>query len=330
MRKGFPAVPEGLRRCLLVAQLAWALSVPGGAVPGPAVSSEEVGALILQLGAEKFAVRDKADQKLLALGKDVLPALQEAARESDSPEIRVRCRTLVKEIRLRFLRSRFEQMGKQADDELDVEKAMWVIALFLDPGLERQEFTRQLDEMAAAVRKKVGVNVKPAALPPEKAVAALIAVLRDEYGLSGDRVSYQHPDNSSAHRVIVRRKGLPILLSEIAVAVAHRLELPVVGLGIPGRYMIKYDGARAPAGAVPKDIIINPFEGWREMTVLELARNAAGFVPDEHLVRYPPRETILRMMRNMENHAMVRGQLDLAASIRDCYALVAPEGLRFR
>ena len=48
--------------------------------------------------------------------------------------------------------------------------------------------------------------------------------------------------------MIARRKGLPILLSEIAVAVARRLELPVVGLGIPGRYMIKYEGRRAPAG----------------------------------------------------------------------------------
>ncbi|MEM7268417.1 MAG: transglutaminase family protein, partial [Pseudomonadota bacterium] len=38
------------------------------------------------------------------------------------------------------------------------------------------------------------------------------------------------------HRVLERKKGLPILLSEIAVAVAGRLDLPIVGLEIPGRY----------------------------------------------------------------------------------------------
>ena len=320
----------GLQRRLRLVLLSCACAIPVGAAPGPPAPPGEVNALILDLGAEVFAVRDGADRKLLELGKDVLPALLEAARSSDSPEIRVRSRTLVAKIRSRVLRSEFELMGRQADNELDVEKAMWVIALFLDPDLDREVLTGKLDAMAAAVRKRIGRKVKPADLPPEKAMTALVTALRDDFGLAGDRATSQHPDNSSTHRVILRRKGLPIALSEIAVAVAGRLDLPVVGLGIPGRYMIKYDGARGPAAPDREDIIINPFEGWRRMTVAELSRNVGGFDPDEHLVKCPPRETILRMMRNMENHALVTGREDLVEAIRDCYELVDPDRLRFR
>ena len=115
------------------------------------------------------------------------------------------------------------------------------------------------------------------------------------------------------------------------MAVARRLELPVVGLGIPGRYMIKYDGRRAPDGAPAGDIIINPFEQWREMTVRDLVFSVPGFDADEHLQESPVRLTILRIMRNMESHAMVVGRRDLREEIQACYGLLAGPGApRFR
>lgn len=330
MKTGGLSGIKGWERVLVLLLFGWSCGASPGRAPPEAIASQTIKSLIAQLGAEDFATRDEADRKLLALGRVSVPPLLEAAKDSESPEIRVRSRTLVDRIRSRFLQAEFERMGRLPDDHLDVEQAMWLIALFLDPGLERQVLTRQLDHMAAAVRKRLGENVEAADLPPREAITVLISSLRDDFQLSGDKVTYHHPDNSSAYRVIKRRKGLPILLSEIAVAVARRVDIPVVGLGVPGRYMIKYDGGRAPAGADQRDIFINPFEGWREMTVQEISLNAAGFNPNEHLTSYPPRETILRMMRNMENHAMVTGRQDLVDAIRRCSGLVAPNVVPFR
>ena len=296
------------------------VGVMGSPVPGE--SEPGIEALIESLDDESFGVRNEADEKLLGLGKDALPALLEASR-SDSPEKRVRAIKLVGRIREGIIRGEFERIGKLADADLEVEHAMWAIALLLDPELEKKVVTEALDEIAAAVRKKLGEGGELMSRPPAQAMAALIAVLKDQYGLAGDRITYQHPDNSSVHRVITRRKGLPILLSEIAVAVSRRLELPVVGLGIPGRYMIKYDGGKVPAGEPEKDIIINPFEGWRETSVRELSMTVPGFDADEHLLESPTRLTILRIMRNMESHAMVKGQRELVGTIRECYSLVA-------
>ncbi|MCH2062754.1 MAG: transglutaminase-like domain-containing protein [Roseibacillus sp.] len=305
----------------LVLVLVGGMLFPVAGEPEPGIE-----ALIERLDDERFAVRDEADRKLLELGQVALPALLEAS-ESDSPEKRVRSAKLVRRIREGIIRGEFERMGKLADADLEVEHAMWVIALLLDPELEKEAVTKSLDEIATAVRKELGEGVEPRDRPPARAMAALIAVLKNQYGFAGDMVTYQHPDNSSVHRVIARRKGLPILLSEIAVAVSRRLELPVVGLGIPGRYMIKYDGRKAPGGEAGKDIIINPFEGWRETSVRELRLTVPGFEPDEHLQESPARLTILRIMRNMESHATVKGRQELVSTILDCYPLVAGPNL---
>ena len=293
-------------------------------------SEEEIQVLVERLDDERFAVRDKADRKLREIGKPALPALRKASG-SESPEQRVRARNLVRKIQREIVRREFERMGKMADVDLDVEHAMWAVSLFLDPELEKEEIGKELDEIAAAVRKQMGKEKKPADLSPEEAMKALVFVLKEECLFTGDTTTYQHPDNSSVYRVLRRKRGLPILLSEIAVAVARRLELPVVGLGIPGRYMIKYDGRRAPDGAPAGDIIINPFEQWREMTVRDLVFSVPGFDADEHLQESPVRLTILRIMRNMESHAMVVGRRDLREEIQACYGLLAGPGApRFR
>lgn len=290
----------------------------------------EIEALVERLDDERFAIRDKADHTLREIGRAALPALKRAS-ESDSPEKRVRARNLVRKIQREIVRREFERMGKLADADLEVEHAMWAVSLFLDPELDKEEIVGALDEIAVAVQKKMGAGKTPGDLPPAEAMKALILVLKEEFLLSGDTVTYQHPDNSSVHRVLRRKKGLPILLSEIAVAVARRLDMPVVGLGIPGRYMIKYDGRRAPAGKPDGDIIINPFEQWREMTVRDLVFSVPGFDADEHLQELPVRLKILRIMRNMESHALVTGRRDLQEEIRACYTLLAgPGAARFR
>lgn len=284
-----------------------------------------IAGMIAALDDEHYAVREQARKDLLKIGPPAVPSLLKATR-SDSPERRIRAAKLVATIRFQTISVEFEAMGKKPDDELDVEHTMWVIALLLDPDLEEKSVTESLDRMAAAVRKELGPKADPKSMPPAEVMAALTGVLKEEIGLQGDEITYVNPENSSIHRVIARKKGLPILLSEIAVAVARRLDLPVVGLPIPGRYMIKYDGARAPIGEDRSDIIVNPYEGWRVTTPAELARTVLGFDPRTDLLASPPRATISRMLRNMHSHALLQRKAELAGSILHCLELLVPDG----
>ena len=85
------------------------------------------------------------------------------------------------------------------------------------------------------------------------------------------------------------------------MAVARRLDVPIVGLGVPTRFMIKYDGAQAPEGRSGKDVIVNPFEGWKVTTPEEIGTSIPSFDPEDDLLPHEPRETIDRMLRNLES-----------------------------
>src|SRR5579862_3130622 len=67
------------------------------APPATQPLSPEMDALIQQLGADDFHIREKASAKLEAMGKDAIPALKEAKKSPD-PEIHTRAEAILSRI----------------------------------------------------------------------------------------------------------------------------------------------------------------------------------------------------------------------------------------
>lgn len=287
--------------------------------PGAAgVSEAKVSQLVADLDHDRFAVRERARLALLEIGRPAVPMLLEATA-SESPEQRLQARDLVHEIRARELTGHFEELAATEGDALDVELGMWLIARILDPEVKRDTITRQLDAMADSVRRRLGEDA-PGERKPRQTVDAIAAVLRDDFGLAGDEDTYDHPDNSSIHRVLKRRKGLPILLSEITVAIARRLSVPLVGLGIPGRYMVLYD-----LPGEDGDLILDPFGGWEVVTLKEVREAAPFLAPARDLVPSSGRSTLVRMLNNLHADALEQQEQSLAEAALRYRALLAPE-----
>jgi regulator of sirC expression with transglutaminase-like and TPR domain len=275
---------------------------------------------IIDLGDKKFVIRQAAYEQLTELGKPAFPQLKRIAR-SGTPEQRYRAREIIRLVEWRTLYKGFLALSKQPDDEMDLDEAMWLISLIVDSRVEREPLGRQLDDMAKRVRARLGKKVDPAKVEPRVVVDVLIAVLKDEYKLAGAFVNYNHPDNSSLDRVLSSKKGLPILLSHIAVSIADRLEIPVVGIPTAGRYMIKYDGSRAPEGSPDDDIIIDPFGNWQILTHDGVRELIPGFDPETDLVPSSRRATIVRMLRNLASDFSDVQQPEKAALTEKCLQL---------
>ena len=173
-----------------------------------------------------------------------------------------------------------------------------------------------------------GPNLDSSAAPqsadPHEVVEALRQVLFVEEEFTGEIQDYTNPLNSSIEHVLATRKGLPILLSHVVVAVSQRLRLPVVGLAIPGRYMVKYDGVYGPVDYTGEDIIIDPFEGGKVLTLERLQQAVVemgyGFDPIEYLKPCTHRAALARMLTNLVNHlhhAERHSEADLAKACLD-------------
>ena len=55
----------------------------------------------------------------------------------------------------------------------------------------------------------------------------------------GDREDYYDPRNSFLNEVLSRRLGIPITLSLVYTEVGKRLGVPLVGVGMPGHFLVR-------------------------------------------------------------------------------------------
>jgi regulator of sirC expression with transglutaminase-like and TPR domain len=78
-------------------------------------------------------------------------------------------------------------------------------------------------------------------------------------GFRGNAQDYYDPRNSYLNQVLDRRTGIPISLSAVAMAVGARAGLEVVGIGLPGHFVVK-------AVADREEILFDPFHGGRQLT----------------------------------------------------------------
>ncbi len=281
---------------------------------------QQMAQLIRQLNNESFRVREAAQGRLLTIGRPALPALRTAAG-SKAPEVRLRARAIVATLQQEMFERAFTRLANQTDDaKIDLDEGMWLIAMLVDPAADREKIDKQLDALAARVQARLGKDVDAKTADPQKVVAALRQVIFIEEKFNGNTANYDHPDNSSIDKVLASKKGLPILLSHVVVSVAERIGAPLAGIPIPGRYMVKYDGRRAPGGFAKQDIIINAFEGGRVMSKEDM-RKTLGEGPSvvSYLTPSTHRATLVRMLTNLRADFAAKGKTKQAERAYRCW-----------
>ena len=284
-------------------------------VVGPAPTTNdtqlEIARLIELLGSDSFPGREAAAKRLLQIGKPARSHLRDA-RNSKSAEVRSRATEILRQLEVVPLEAAMVALARQPDEKIDLEQGMWLISRILNPDVQREELTKPLDRLAARVREKLGKDVVPKSADPERVVSVLRQVLFDDEEFRGNFDDYQNPKNSSLADVLSTKKGLPILLSHVVVSVAERLEVPIVGVPTPGRYIVKYDGSRAPAGFPQTDIYFNPFDGGKILSNADRQQLFPGLDPDRMVAPGTRRDVLIRMLNNIETHLFNGDQTDRA------------------
>lgn len=300
-------------RSLSMATAVCLLFAAGGSAQepgGPSQPPEKIGHLIEQLDADEYAIREAASQQLTELGNAAKPAV-EAAQKHPSAEVRYRIAVIQERMKiepLRRLRQELAEFAARPDAELDVEQGMFLLSRILDEQVKKEDLARQLDEIALKVRGQLGKDTNPAKADPKLAVDALRHVLFTDCGFRGNEEDYTNPNNCSLAKILETKKGRPVFISHLMIAVARRLEIPIVGLPVTGMYIVKYDGSRAPAGFPKEDIFIHPYERGRILTREDRQKDYPGYDPDIMVAPGTSREVIERMLNNASNTLASRDQ----------------------
>ena len=144
-------------------------------------------------------------------------------------------------------------------------------------------------------------------------VDGLCRYIFHELGFRGNKKEYYDPRNSYFNQVLDRRKGIPITLSAVMMAVGRHVGVDVVGVGLPGHFIVRCSGEA-------QDILIDPFHGGRRLSLVDcgnLVEQTTG-VPfeasAENLLPIPLGLMLQRMLNNLKS-IYIKGE-DWARSIR--------------
>ena len=250
----------------------------------------QISFLIKLLTDRDEFVRNRVQEQLIDLGEDALPFLEIAVRGGDD-DLRIQANAVIQSILPQKLAEKFRQLAKKGlGQDIDLETGMNLIMEFGYPNSDPEEFRQKLDELA----QNFADILNPEAEPPE-IVAAFTHFLFQQKGFKGNKDDYQNPDNSFLNKVLDNQTGLPITLSAICVLLAKRLHLPIVGVGMPGHYIVKYSLPIEP-------IYFDPFHQGRLLTKKECIQivEQFGHSFEEHfLSQATQRETLIRMLNNL-------------------------------
>lgn len=131
-------------------------------------------------------------------------------------------------------RKNFDQEAKKLDNEIDLGKAALYIAQEEYNNFDSADYIKILDELAAKIQKRL-----PSERYPLRVIQTINQYLYDELGYKGNSDDYYDPRNSFLNDVIDRRTGIPITLSVIYLEIARRLNFPMVGINMPGHFLIR-------------------------------------------------------------------------------------------
>ena len=132
----------------------------------------------------------------------------------------------------------FAEEMRKPDAEVDFVRAAAFVAMHRRPELSRvEDAVEELDELAAELQKLLPPNEEDRF--PLRTLKTISRFMFEDLGFRGDDETFYDPRNSCLDEVLARRVGIPITLSLIYMELAKRVGLPMVGVNLPSRFMIR-------------------------------------------------------------------------------------------
>ncbi len=182
----------------------------------------------------------------------------------------------------------FAELVNGSPVSLSLDRACALMAAAFT-GVDRTDrVQRELDELARQCS--------------EPSLRGVLGVMRGR--LTGNTADYYDVRNSYLDEVLFRGLGLPITLSVVAIEIGRRVDVPVVGVGLPGHFIVREEG---------RDTFGDPFHNgavYDRAGLIGAWPYLVGAQPfdDLHLVTVPERVLLIRMLNNLR--ALVVAQAD--------------------
>ena len=253
------------------------------------LSENQRAALLTLLSDDDPAVYRTVRQRILRAGPPATEWLRPCTISLD-PTLRRRVQEIVLHFERQAADNRFLGFCLQHGEDLDLEQGAWLLAQSEYPEINVDGYRAILDSYASEIRER---------LRQGDCARTVLGILNEllfrDLGFSGNEEDFCDPQNSYLNRVIDRRLGNPIALCLIYVLLARRLALPITGIGLPGRFICRYQTSA-------EEIYIDAFAGGTLLTKADCVQyliNTSFSVRNDYLSPVSSRRFLLRACANL-------------------------------
>lgn len=208
---------------------------------------------------------------------------------------------------------------RQPEEDIHLARAALYIAQEEYPDLDLKTQLDRLAQMAATVAPRL-----PSERYPLKIIRLLNDYLFDELGFCGNREDYYDPRNSFLNQVLDRRTGIPISLSLVYLDLAQRVNFPMVGIGMPGHFLIRPEFEEA-------NIYVDAFAGGEILFPQDCA-DRLGEIYGQPITLRPellppigPRRFLARLLTNLKGIYIQQGEAGRALAVIERLLLLFPD-----
>jgi regulator of sirC expression with transglutaminase-like and TPR domain len=121
--------------------------------------------------------------------------------------------------------TRFTALVQGPESAISLDHAALLVAAHANPALDIDRSIRLLDDIAARCLDRSFAGVVDHLFRIEK--------------FTGNQTDYYDPRNSFLDEVVDRRLGIPISLAIVAIETGRRIDVPIVGIGMPGHFLVR-------------------------------------------------------------------------------------------
>ena len=213
-------------------------------------------------------------------------------------------------------RARFARLVARPEPDIDLALGALLIAGHGRPPIDEEAAIGRLDAIAERVRIRLDAGDAT-----EVIVDRLHDVLYRELAFRAPTVAeFGDPANSLLDQVLTMRVGLPISLAIVELETAWRIGLPLVGIGLPGHFIV----------GGPDGLLADPANAGQSLTPDDcqaLIRRSVGEGVLFHsgMLRPAPRREILaRVLRNLRSSRLARRDWPAALDAIDLLLVLEP------
>jgi regulator of sirC expression with transglutaminase-like and TPR domain len=260
-------------------------------------NNKELQALIRLIDEPDEGIFRTIHDRIFAHGMEAVPILENVWESSFDPVIQHRIEDLIHQIQLDELKR--ELLSWSQFQHHDLLQGALLVTKFQYPDLDEDAIMKKIGQISQDIWLELNQN-----LTGLEKVKVINHILFDIHKFTGNIANILSVDNYYINNLLDSKKGSPLSLGIIYIAIAQSLKIPVFGVDLPRHFVLAYtDEIILNLRDVPEGEVmfyVNPFNKGAVFTrneidlfvkQLKLEKKESYFVPCDN-------KTIIRRMIN--------------------------------